>query len=372
MAKLRLLLCALLLTAAAAYAQRAMTVAELTTFIKSQIKEKGDDRTTADYLLHKIKLTQKLDDRTVEELQGQGAGPRTIQALRKLSEESAGLPAAPAPHVAAAPPPSFPAPDSVEQAEVLGAMRDYALNYTKRLPNYICTQVTRRQIDPTGQGRLRPEGDVVQEQLTFFDQKETYKVTMINGQSVSNIAHERLGGTVSSGEFGTMLHEIFDPDTGADFRWDHWGTLRDHRMYVFAFHVSQSKGYHIYHGETKREVVAAYRGLVYADAKTKAIMRITMECINMPADYPIKEVALTLDYKPTDISGQEYTLPYHFQLHSRETRYEAKNEADYKLYRKFGAETTITFAADEPIPEDQLKEQPAKPEEKNQAPAKKR
>ena len=87
-----------------------MTVAEVVTFVKSQITMKGDDRTTAEFLLHRIKLTEKLDDRTVEELQGQGAGPKTVQALRKMSEESASLRAAPPPQAAPAPPPPLPPP----------------------------------------------------------------------------------------------------------------------------------------------------------------------------------------------------------------------------------------------------------------------
>src|SRR5256885_8225096 len=124
-------LCALLFTAVSAFAQRPMTVAELTSFIKSQIKMKGDDRTTADFLLHKVRLSQRLDDRAVEELQGQGAGPKTVQALRKLSEESASLPAAPPAQAPPAPPPPLPAPSPAEQAQILAAMKEYALNYTK-------------------------------------------------------------------------------------------------------------------------------------------------------------------------------------------------------------------------------------------------
>ena len=65
----------LLLLTVAMLAQRAMSVTEVITFIKSQIKANGDDRATADYL-RKIKLTQRLDDRTIEDLQGQGAGPK--------------------------------------------------------------------------------------------------------------------------------------------------------------------------------------------------------------------------------------------------------------------------------------------------------
>jgi len=343
--------------AASAWAQRPMTVADLAGFVRSQIKLKGDDRTTADFVLHRIRLTEKLDDKIIEQLQGEGAGPKTIQALRKLSEDSASLPAPP-PVVAPPPRPVKPPPDSVEQANVLAAMREYALNYTKNLPNYMCVQTTNRKIDPTVPGYIAT-GDNIREVLTFFDRKESYKVEMINGKSVANVDHMQLGGVVSSGEFGTMLDHIFQPDTGTDFTWDHWGTLRGHLMYVFAFRVDKEHGYSMYHGESKRSYTSAYRGLVYADAETKEIMRITMECVGIPADYPIHEVGLTLDYTPTKIADQTFTLPFHFELHSKEEKAETKNEADYRLYRKFGTESTITFGDAEPIPEDQLKEQPA-------------
>ncbi|MGD1093211.1 MAG: hypothetical protein ABSB35_14625 [Bryobacteraceae bacterium] len=369
MGKLRLL-GVLLFINVAAHAQRPMTVAQVTTFVQSQIKMKGDDRATADYLLHKVKLTEKLEDRAVEELQGQGAGPKTVQALRKLSEESAGLPAAPPPPAPPPPPPPIPPPDSIEQADALAGMKEYALNYTSSLPNYLCVQTTRRHIEPTVSG-YRPYGDVVQEQLTFFDRKETYKVEMIDGKSVANISHEQLGGAVSSGEFGTMLAHIFDAETGAEFDWEKWATLRGHRTYVFSYSVPKSAGYSMYEGESKREYTSAYKGLIYADRETKAVMRITMVTVDVPADYPIHEVAITLDYNPTKIGDQEFVLPFHFQLDSRAEKAVMKNTADYKLYRKFGAEATITFGDTEPIPDDQLKEQPAKPDESDKPPAKK-
>ena len=42
----------------------------------------GDDRATADFLLHKVKLTQKLDVRDVEDLQGKGAVRRLKSATQ--------------------------------------------------------------------------------------------------------------------------------------------------------------------------------------------------------------------------------------------------------------------------------------------------
>src|SRR5262245_23306248 len=95
-------ICAFLLMAVAGSAQRQMTVAQLEAFIKSSIQMKMPDRQVADYV-GKIKLTNKLAERDVEELQGLGAGPRTVAALKTLSSASAGLIAPPPPEVKPAP-----------------------------------------------------------------------------------------------------------------------------------------------------------------------------------------------------------------------------------------------------------------------------
>ncbi len=339
-------------------AQRTMTVEQMREFVRSQIKLKADDRLTGEYL-KKIKLTQKLEDRTVEELQGLGAGPKTVAALRKLEEESASLEAAPPP-----PPPVIrptrPPPDSMEQAEALAGMKEYALNYTAKLPNYLCIQITRRHYDPKD-SRYRSGGDVIQEQLSFYDKKETYTVQMINHQSVTNISHDRLGGVRSSGEFGSMLHNIFNPEYDAKFDWDHWGTLRGKPMYVFAYRIEKDHGYSMRDDESKKQYTSAYTGLVYADKETKEIQRITLKTVEIPADFTVKDVALTLDYKPTEISGHVYTLPFHYQLDSDAIQGKSNNEADFKMYQVYGADTKITFEDSGPTPEDQLKEQPAKP-----------
>src|ERR1700679_3896091 len=97
--------CALVVGMVVASAQRTLTVAELTEFIKSTLRQKLDDRLVADYLLKHMKMKERVDDKKVEELQGLGAGPRTTAALRKLSQESASLPVA-APVVAPPPPPA--------------------------------------------------------------------------------------------------------------------------------------------------------------------------------------------------------------------------------------------------------------------------
>jgi hypothetical protein len=359
----------LAVAASTALAQLNMTADQVVTFIKSSIQLHHDDRKVAEYV-KKIKLSDKLEDRRVEELQGMGAGPKTIAALRTLSSSSVSLPAAPPPPAAAAVTrPVIPPPDSVEQERILHEIIDNARNYSKSLPDYLCIQVTRRHYDPSGTENWR-NYDTIQEQVSYVDHKETYQVMMHNGQSVANVNHFQLGGSTLSGNFGTIYTEIFAVDTATEFNWDHWATLRGKRMYVFAFHVPQSRsGFTIYDGEARRTVTAGYHGLIYADRDTNMVMRYKFECEDLPGDFPVKAVALDVNYDYIDIAGHKYVLPLKTEVKSTANtsrgKYMSWNEAEFHLYRKFGAESSITFDTPDPLPDDLTKEQPAVPDAKD-------
>jgi hypothetical protein len=338
-----------------------MTVNELVTFIKSSIQLKLDDRKVADYV-KKTKLSNKLDARTVETLQGMGAGPSTVAALRLLVTESSGLaaPPPPAPKLVVVGPP---APDSIEQKKILAQITESALNYTKGLPNFICMQVTRRYVDQSGLEHYSLF-DTIAEKLSYFEQKEDYKLVSRNNIPVTtNLQHDQLDGATSSGEFGSMLLDIFSPETETQFDWERWATLRGRRMYVFSFRVEQSRSkYSIRWGRGAGELttIAGYHGLIYADRETHMVMRIKMEC-DMPVTFPIQSVDLDLNYDFTNISGQPFLLPLKSELHSREGKVLVKNEVEFRLYNKFGAEATIQFGdTPEPLPENQTKEEPVK------------
>lgn len=360
-------MCLLLAMAAVAYAQLKMTADQVVSFIKSSIQLHHDDVKVAAYV-KRITLTDRLEDRRVEELQGLGAGPRTLAALRTLSASSATLPeTAPPPPVAARP--TIPPPDSEEQARILHEIVDNARNYSKTLPNYICLQVTRRHFDPTGSENWRL-ADTIQEQLSYADQKETYKVTMINGRSVANVNHNQLGGSTLSGDFGSIYSEIFAIDTATEFEWDHWATLRGRRMYVFSFHVPQSRShFSIYEGRTQKSLTAGYHGLIYADRDSYMVMRYKFECEDIPEDFPIKDIRLDVNYDLIDIAGTKYVLPLKTEIKARDGKYMSWNEAEFRLYQKFGADTVIKFdTPPDPLPEDQTKEEPPVPDAKDQKP----
>jgi hypothetical protein len=354
--------CASVLVSAAP-AQRLMTAPQLVNFVRSSIQLHQDDRQVAD-VVRRIKLTNRLEAKAVENLVGLGAGPRTVAALKQLQTASASLPEPPAP----APKQQvvvLQAPDPLEQKRVLAEVTQNALEYVQSLPNFICTQVTRRHIDPSGTETWKSDG-VIQEHLSYVDHHEDYKVAMVDNHPVAGMNHDQVGGNRSSGEFGSMLEDIFQPSSNAHFEWERWATLRTRRMHVFSYRIAQPYSkYSIHDDRSGQTVIPGYHGLIYADSETHRVMRITMECDDIPASFPVQQAVEVMDYDFATISGEKFLLPLKADLRFRAATALVWNEIEFHLYRKFTADAAITFApADDvpenPIPADQLKEQPAK------------
>jgi len=331
---------AMLVLALGASAQSKRTVDELVSYIKTAIAAHYKDADVA-ATIQSIRLSNRLDEKTVDELQHLGAQPRTVAALHKLAAASASLPEA-APAAVKAEPVLPPPPSQGDFQAIVSEIRDNALNYTKSLPNYLCTQITKRHIDP-GTGSFR-DSDIILEQLSFFDQKENYTVKMVNNSMVTNnsVQHDKLGGATSSGEFGSILRAIFSPESEGQFTWQRWTGLNGHWVYVIGFQTEQPI-YTITHDGSKRTIHTRVHGQIFADRDTKMVMRLHMECDGIPPDFPIQSVTLDQDYDFQDIGGHDYVLPLHSDIRSREGNYRAWNEVTFRSYHKYGTESTITF-----------------------------
>lgn len=341
-------------------AQMKMTVAQLQEFVRSSIRLRQDDAKVASYL-KKVQLSERLEDRAVEELIGEGAGARTMNALRELKAATAGLPSAgQAPPKPIAVAQTLPPPSAEEQREVLRKVSDYALAYDKRLPDFICAQVTRRFYDPTGL-EFWNAADTITAKLTYFQNKEEKKVLFVNGKYL-DIDYDRLGGATSTGEFGSMLKEVFDPTSHADFVWARWATLRGKRMYVFAYRVARPHSRWKLLYERTVEDTPGYQGLIFVDKATMQVMRLSLEAQDIQASFPIQAASSKLDYDYEEINGQAFLLPLRAEIRMRSGKNLIKNEVEFRSFRKFGADTSITFSdIDVPLPADKFEEKPALP-----------
>lgn len=344
--------------AAGLNAQSKLTVDQLVRFIESSIRLKHPDKQVAAYV-QRLRLSEKLDDVTIETLQGQGAGLKTVEALKILRDTSNSLPSAPVKQAAAAAPPAIPPPSAAEQKKVLEQTREYALNYSKTLPDFICTQVTRRYADPSGL-EFWQSLDTLTARLTFFEQKEDYKLVLLNNHP-TDMPYDKLGGASSTGEFGSILRSLFEPETDGQFRWERWATLRGMRAHVFSYRVLQPRSQWRLNFERRDEVIVGYSGMVYVERDSGSILRVTLNAEDIPPAFPIRQAATILDYAYSEINERKYLLPLRAVIRMRNERLLTKNEVEFRLYRKFAADAAITFETPEPLPADQTQEQPAQP-----------
>jgi hypothetical protein len=351
-------LVAVFLLAVPLAAQMRLTVDQLRAFLKSSVDLHQSDKQVSEYL-KKSKLTQRLGPAAFEELSGMAVGPKTVEALRDLLTLTKDLPE-PAPPVVAAKPVviAIPPPTAAEQKEIIGRAREYALGYSKQLPDFICMQVTRRYVDPSGLEFWR-NADTITTRLSYFEQKEDYKVITINGR-MTEVPYQKLDGATSSGEFGSMMRELFEDATQARFEWQRWATLRGKRNHVYTYFVAQPNSKWTVSYQRTDVTTPGYRGLVFVDRDSLEVTRITLEA-DMPPSFPVQMATTVLDYDSTDISGSKFMLPLRAEVRMRAGKDLVKNEVEFRLYRKFGADTSIKFdVPPEPLGTDVTTEQPPK------------
>jgi hypothetical protein len=388
MLKMKLRLTMLVVSLAmAVQAQMQMNVQQLADFVRSELALKQhSDKQIAAYI-KKLDLTEKLTDKTITDLESQGAGPKTVEALQELRDKTASMKApshdstyspatapdntlksGPATVTLRSKAPPIPPPDSIRQQKILDLMKQYALSYTENLPNFICVQVTRQYVDPNAGDHYRSIGNILAK-VSYNEGREKYNVYSVNGQLI-NTSMEGVpmhGGAISTGEFGSLMREIFEPKSQAEFGWDHWATLRGRRMAVFNYfidsgHSSWSISYSAARGDEQR-IITAYKGLVYADENTGEINRIKFVAVDIPRSFPVTQATEILDYDAVDISGRQYICPLVARLFMRADRQSSKNEIEFRDYRKFGTESNITYDLDPnappPLPANKTEEQPA-------------
>jgi hypothetical protein len=369
----RLLACFLAVCCLAMGQNNRMSVEKLIAFVTSSqkiIKEEKTmtDRQLADFL-SKIKLTEKLEPGVVEDLQALGVGPQTLKALEKLRVESQNLTASTVQQVL--PDEPIPPPSSLEQGKILDEVREYVMNYDQNLPDFICTEVEHRLIAPRPGGRYGgragnepsfQESDTITNRLSYFNHKEEKKPILINSRPTAE-AYENMGGSTSTGDFGTMLRSLFERQTQARFEWARWATLRGRRTLVFSFHVSQARSnYSIGVKDMKLEIVTAYSGELFVDNDTHQVTRLLTVAEGIPPDFPVRHAQTRLDYDYADIGGQPYLLPYRGEVQMDGGDVLSKNLLDYLHYKKYtvGSEITYDIPADvNAIPDDKMKETPA-------------
>jgi hypothetical protein len=241
-------------------------------------------------------------------------------------------------------------PAEADASALLERSRKAALEYGSLLPDFVCTEVIQRYTDPIRRP-VRPYSldwilkDTLTVRLGYFEHKEDHKLTLINGHPTDRV-YESLGGALGAGEFGGMLHSIFDPSSAATFRWVSWKNVRRRRAAVYSYVVEQAHSDYVLGSEVPGKPPAAivgYHGELEIDLETGATLSITYQADHIPAELNWNSVVTTVDYDFAGVGGRNYLLPARSETVIRRPSMWMRNQMEFRDYGKFSTESNTTF-----------------------------
>ena len=215
------------------------------------------------------------------------------------------------------------------------------LNYAAHLPNFVCTEVTRRLLDPAGKQEWRNLDESAQ-LVSYYDGKEHYENLTTRNRSADSDRYPP--SLTTTGEFGSLLKSIFAPESAARFAWVRADSLRGNPVQVFSYSVDQAHSqYRVSHqvaGQPKA-VFSGFHGLLYINQETAIVLRLTLESDQLPPDFPVRQMAVSLDYGDTEVGGQVYTFRC-FTVDVRlRKRTQIRNESVFRSYQRFTSTSRI-------------------------------
>jgi hypothetical protein len=228
-------------------------------------------------------------------------------------------------------------------SEVIAKVRNYAAAYIDRLPNFLCVQTTTHSAAGRKAEHWRKK-ETQTAQLVFADGKEKRSVQAVNGKPVVN---GRWRGSrnelTTEGEFGILLANILGPDSWADISWGGFENVRGRDLAVVKYSVEQEHSTLRLSRDYLTSAFVAYHGEVFADPTTGAVLRITKELSNIPPELETESSRTVIDYEKVAIGGTDYLLPSTATVEMTIRSGRLRNEMSFEGYRKFEANSTITF-----------------------------
>jgi hypothetical protein len=271
---------------------------------------------------------------------GSSSGDREIPTLARAGNSDSTQPVerAERPVAEAKPVPRPISPDD----DIIGAARDAADHLTDGLPNFLVQQNTTRYFS-----RVLPPHwqvlDVVTAEVASVGGKEDYRNIKVNGKP-SNQPIEKTGAW-STGEFQTTLDSLLNPYTAATFHKAKDDNLAGRSTFTFDFSVRQENSNWDIHAPNGDKATPAYSGTVWIDKATHNVLRIEEQTGPLPSSFPFDKAESVVEYGFVRIDANTYPLPVHSEILTcqRGTSTCTKNEINFQNYRKFGADSTVTF-----------------------------
>ena len=267
--------------------------------------------------------------------------------------------------------------------EFLEAARSKALLYAESLPDFTCIQATRRFAGGTaevslsnstvylsggGTGQQIPAGwekgvkwtfqDEIVQEVIYVGHQEHYKLLReTHAPKIAPSAEPRQDLT-SAGEFGSTLKSLFEPTTKADFGLEKkekirgWKTIRA-RVQVSAENSDREISFvgNAPGGRKSYSLKVGYWGQVWFEILSGQVVRLQLQALNLPVDFPVARSVWAIDYDLVDVGGKKYWLPVRAELQLTTSNCKAlppsgrnlhtRNLMEFQEFHKFEAEVKV-------------------------------
>ncbi len=227
--------------------------------------------------------------------------------------------------------------------QVVADARRAAEAFMEELPNFVVQQETTRYHSFSNGAAWHADGVVSADVVCVNDQEE-YRNILFDGRAAPKPPEKT--GAWSTGEFVTTLRNLLSPETDAAFvrRGDDRIVGRD--AYRYDFNVRKANSHWRIVNPDGRSEAPSYNGTVWIDKDSHRVLRIEMRTSSLPAGFTYDKAESTLDYDFVRLGKESYLLPVKSAnlacMASSATC--MKNEIDFRNYRKYEAESDITFA----------------------------
>lgn len=244
--------------------------------------------------------------------------------------------------ITALPTDSTASPSWDEVNKLIAGARKYATSYAAKLPNFLCIEITDRAVDSSGKGIWRRR-DSFAESLRFVNKQEIRNTLEFNGHP-STRKRADMSGPISLGEFGELLSGVFLPGAKAEFHWKETDALAHDRVQLLEYRVRR-KNNSMLLSDGGARVYVGFHGLVYIDAATMGVRRITMQADDLPPKFSIHAASISVDYDYVTVGRYQYLMPVRGTIRVQRGRHEVDlNQVVFQEYRRYASEVKISTA----------------------------
>jgi hypothetical protein len=220
--------------------------------------------------------------------------------------------------------------------------REVASRFLEGLPNYVVQESTTRYVSETRQPSWNVV-DIVSAEVVFEENRESYRNLQINGKPSKKPPEE--SGAWSTGEFGTILGNLFSSYSDTDFKFVQDDTISHRSAAVFDFKVLRVRSsWRIW--TPGQYIMPSYRGSVWIDKQTAEVLRLEMQAKEIPEAFPEISVETAVDYDSIRLgTPDQFLLPVHAEALScwRGSNQCQRNVIEFRNYHKFTGESNIEF-----------------------------